>query len=55
MNVQDIISNALIEYDSAQPVIEYLLKKCNRRSFSTNNDWQELNSNLLIKNRRNNN
>lgn len=39
MNVQDIISNALIEYDSVKPVIN-ILKKAYIEGVKTTNDWQ---------------
>ncbi|XWV26119.1 hypothetical protein QJ857_gp0961 [Tupanvirus soda lake] len=40
MNVQDIISKALIYYDSAQPVIRYLKKYTHNDGKKTNNDNQ---------------
>lgn len=40
MNVPDIISKALIEYDMAKPVIRYLIKYTYLEGFKTTNDWQ---------------
>jgi len=40
MNVPDIISKALIEYDTAKPVINYLLNNTYYEGFKTNNDYQ---------------
>lgn len=42
MNVADIISNALIEYDTARPVINFL-QKTHTEGFKTSNDWQRTN------------
>ena len=38
MNIQDIIANALIEYDTAQPVIRYLLQRSGTTGEKTDND-----------------
>nr|QZX43054.1 hypothetical protein [Mimivirus sp.] len=38
MSVSDIISNALVEYDSTNDVIQYLLDNCYRKGYKTNND-----------------
>ncbi|AVL94885.1 hypothetical protein ma499 [Moumouvirus australiensis] len=38
MSVSDIISNALIEYDTAAPIIKYLLKNTYIEGEKTNND-----------------
>lgn len=40
MNVQDIISKALIQYDSGQPVVRYLKKNTYYGGIKTNNDYQ---------------
>lgn len=40
MNVQDIIGNALVQYDSAQPLIRYLKKYTYYGGVKTNNDYQ---------------
>ena len=50
MNVQDIISKALIEYDAAQPVIRYLIKNSHYEGFKTNNDWQRTKFKFIDKN-----
>ena len=40
MNVQDIISKALIEYDSSKPVIRYLKKHANLITMVSKNDTE---------------
>lgn len=40
MSVQDIISKALIEYDTAQPTIRYLVKYADYEGERPGTDWQ---------------
>lgn len=51
MNVQHIISKALIEYDTAQPVIRYLVKNArNIKGNKTNNDFERTNFEFIDEN-----
>lgn len=40
MNVKDIIKNALVEYDTARPLIDYLRTTTKLSGFKTDNDYK---------------
>ena len=50
MNVQHIISEALIQYDLAQPVIKYLIKNARHEGIKTTNDIERTKFKFIDKN-----
>ena len=50
MNVQHIISEALVQYDAAQPVIRYLLKNARQEGIKSTNDIERTKIKFIDKN-----
>lgn len=47
MNVQDIIRNSLVQYDAAQPVIQYLMENCMYDGIKTDSDYVRTKFNFM--------